>query len=104
MHKFAYSFALLLTTVQRIMAASEGAPEVQPYRMYPPLMPEPEKWDEKIFVGLDRCVEEARKRGMRLTMTLNNEWHWSGGFAQYVSWFSKNEQIPYPPSWDPTAR
>ncbi|KAH7106924.1 glycoside hydrolase [Auriculariales sp. MPI-PUGE-AT-0066] len=86
----------------RIMAASEGAPTIQPFRMYPALMSAPEVWDEKIFVGLDRCVEEARKRGMRLTMTLNNMWHWSGGFAQYVSWLSNDEQIPYPPSWDPT--
>ncbi|KZW00403.1 glycoside hydrolase [Exidia glandulosa HHB12029] len=87
----------------RIMSSSEGAPTIQPFRMYPPLMPAPDKWDEKIFVGLDRCVAEAGKRGMRLTMSLNNEWHWSGGFAQYVSWFNKDEQIPYPPSWDPTA-
>ncbi|EJD51998.1 glycoside hydrolase [Auricularia subglabra TFB-10046 SS5] len=87
----------------RIMASSEGAPTIQPFRMYPALMSAPDKWDEDIFVGLDRCVAEAGKRGMRVTMTLNDEWHWSGGFAQYVSWFNNNEQIPYPPSWDPTA-
>lgn len=88
---------------QRIMASSEGAPTIQPFRMYPALMPAPDQWDERIFLGLDRCVAEAGKRGIRLTMTLNDEWHWSGGFAQYVSWFNNNEQIPYPPSWDPTA-
>lgn len=83
---------LLTQTTQRIMSSSEGAPTIQPFRMYPPLMPAPDKWDEKIFVGLDRCIAEAGKRGMRLTMSLNNEWHWSGGFAQYVSWFNKDEQ------------
>jgi hypothetical protein len=33
---------------------------------------------------------------MRATMTLNNEWQWSGGFAQYISWAEGNASIPYP--------
>lgn len=36
-------------------------------------------------------------------MTLNNEWQWSGGFPQYVSWTSGNVEIPYPPSWNLSA-
>lgn len=54
----------------RIMAASEGATTPQPFRMLPALQPEPGKWNEDVFVGLDRCVAGAAKRGMRLTMTL----------------------------------
>jgi mannan endo-1,4-beta-mannosidase len=87
----------------RIMASSEGAPTHQPFRMYPALMEAPGAYNEAIFVGLDRCLNEMSKRGMRATMTLANEWQWSGGFAQYVSWATNNSQIPYPSSWNLTA-
>lgn len=87
----------------RIMAGSEGAPTKQPFRMDPPLQPSPGQYNEKIFVGLDRCLAEMEKRGMRATMTLNDQWQWSGGFAQYVSWANGNERYAYPPSWNFTA-
>ena len=87
----------------RIMAGSEGAPTTQPFRMNPALMNAPGDYDEDIFAGLDRCLAEMSKRGMRATMTLNNFWQWSGGFAQYVSWTNDNEAIPYPPSWNLSA-
>lgn len=87
----------------RIMAASEGAPAPQPFRMNPALLEAPGKYNEGIFKGLDRCLDEMRKRGMRATMTLANEWQWSGGFAQYVSWANNNTQIPYPSSWNMSA-
>ncbi|KAI6914277.1 glycoside hydrolase [Hortaea werneckii] len=87
----------------RLMASSEGAPTHQPFRMDPPLMQSPGEYNEDIFVGLDRCLDEMSKRGMRATMTLANEWQWSGGFAQYVSWANDNEEIPYPSSWNLSA-
>ncbi|KAL7007817.1 hypothetical protein EMMF5_002464 [Cystobasidiomycetes sp. EMM_F5] len=87
----------------RIMAASEGAPTIQPNRMYPPLMPSPYHWNEDIFVGMDRCVAKAAEYGMTTIMTLQNTWNWSGGMGQYVSWMTGNGSIPYPPSWDYTA-
>lgn len=49
----------------RIMAASEGAPVPQPFRMNPALMEAPGQYNEKIFVGLDICLAEMAKRGMR---------------------------------------
>jgi mannan endo-1,4-beta-mannosidase len=82
----------------RIMAASEGAPTPQPFRMNPALMQAPGEYNEDIFKGLDICLDEMAKRKMRATMTLNNEWQWSGGFAQYVSWAQNNSEIPYPVS------
>ncbi|KAF2853657.1 glycoside hydrolase family 5 protein [Plenodomus tracheiphilus IPT5] len=87
----------------RIMASSEGAPTQQPFRMNPPLLQEPGKYNEDVFQGLDICLNEMSKRGMRATMTLANEWQWSGGFAQYVSWATNNSAIPYPESWNLTA-
>lgn len=86
----------------RIMASSEGAPTPQPFRMNPPLQSAPGIYNEKIFQGLDTCLDEMSKRGMRATMTLSNEWHWSGGFAQYVSWALNDTSIPYPSSWNMT--
>lgn len=87
----------------RIMAGSEGAPTPQPFRMNPALMDAPGKYNDKVFEGLDICLDEMSKRGMRATMTLNNEWQWSGGFAQYVSWAENDTEIPYPSSWNLTA-
>lgn len=87
----------------RIMAGSEGAPTPQPFRMNPPLMNAPGQYNDDIFSGLDICLAEMSKRGMRATMTLSNEWQWSGGFGQYVSWANNNTQIPYPESWNLTA-
>ena len=49
----------------RIMASSEGAPIPQPFRMNPPLMEAPGQYNGKIFVGLDVCLAEMAKRGMR---------------------------------------
>ncbi|KAF2687678.1 glycoside hydrolase family 5 protein [Lentithecium fluviatile CBS 122367] len=85
----------------RIMASSEGAPTPQPFRMAPALMDAPGKYNEEVFKGLDVCLDEMSKRGMRATMTLNDEWQWSGGFAQYINW-ATNRTIPYPPSWNMT--
>ncbi|KAF3010644.1 hypothetical protein E8E13_004484 [Curvularia kusanoi] len=87
----------------RIMAGSEGAPTLQPFRMNPPLMNAPGEYNDDIFKGLDVCLAEMSKRGMRATMTLSNEWQWSGGFAQYVSWANGDTAIPYPESWNLTA-
>ncbi|KAN0063242.1 hypothetical protein ACQY0O_004406 [Thecaphora frezii] len=87
----------------RIMASSEGNPTPQPFRMSPALQQAPGEYNEGIFVGLDRCLAEMAKRGMRATMTLNDQWQWSGGFAQYISWANNNEAISYPPSWNLTA-
>lgn len=84
----------------RIMASSEGNPTPQPFRMAPALQQSPGEYNEDVFVGLDRCLAEMSKRGMRATMTLNNQWQWSGGFAQYVSWANDNEVIEYPSSWN----
>jgi mannan endo-1,4-beta-mannosidase len=36
------------------------------------------------------------KRELKAVLCLNNFWHWSGGFAQYVSW-AEGSAIPYPP-------
>jgi mannan endo-1,4-beta-mannosidase len=63
----------------RVMAATQGAEDREPFRVLPALQDKPDHWDERLFVGLDRCIAEAGKRGMRLTMVLGNTWQWTGG-------------------------
>ena len=41
---------------------------------------------EKGLVGLDTAVAEAKKRGIRLIMTLTNYWDAYGGFPRYAKW------------------
>gem|GEM_PF-155075 len=81
----------------RVMAASEG-PDTEPYRMVPALMISPGVYNASVLDGLDYLLAQIRTRGMRAVMVLNNYWHWSGGMAQYVSWY-ENSSIPYPGDW-----
>ncbi|KAI8583313.1 hypothetical protein K450DRAFT_223006 [Umbelopsis ramanniana AG] len=78
----------------RIMAASEG-PDDQPFRMRPSLMPSPGIYNEHILTGLDYLLDALDKHSMTAVVTLNNYWHWSGG------WADNDSDIPYPPSWIP---
>ena len=82
----------------RVMAASEG-PNTEPYRIVPALMVAPGAYDEQVFDALDVLIAELGERGMRAVLVLNNFWEWSGGMAQYVSWYEKSA-IPYPADHD----
>jgi mannan endo-1,4-beta-mannosidase len=66
----------------RVMAATQGAESRQPYRILPAMQNTPGHIDERMFVGLDRCIAEASQRGIRLTMVMGNTWQWTGGNAQ----------------------
>ncbi|CAM0137410.1 hypothetical protein VKS41_003230 [Umbelopsis sp. WA50703] len=87
----------------RIMASSEGVGD-EPFRMKPCLMTAPGVYNEEIFCGLDYFLDALSKRGFTAIVTLNNQWHWSGGFSQYVAWVTGDKNIQYPPSWDPEAK
>lgn len=78
----------------RIAVGSEG-PEGEKYRVQPPLMIKPFEYDEAILEGLDFLLAEMGKRKMYGVLVLGNFWHWSGGFAQYLSWL-EGSTIPYP--------
>jgi mannan endo-1,4-beta-mannosidase len=82
----------------RVMASSEG-PNTEPYRTVPALMTSPGEYDGSVLDGLDFLLAEMGKRGLRAVMVLNNFWQWSGGMAQYVSWFEKTP-IPYPGDYE----
>jgi len=79
----------------RIMAATEG-PNSEPWRISPALQTSPQQYSQPLLDGLDFLLAEMQKRDMHAVVCLNNMWPWSGGFAQYVNWVTK-EKIPYPP-------
>ncbi|KAI8991186.1 glycoside hydrolase superfamily [Mycotypha africana] len=93
----------------RIMASSEG-PDTEPYRMRPSLQPSAGKYNEDVLNGLDYLLFEMKKRDMTAVMVLNNFWHWSGGFSQYIAWAASppgSISIPYPVTrdkWDEFER
>ncbi len=54
---------------------------------FPPLQPEPYKYDEAAFDALDYAVYKAGQVGIRLVLALTNNWPDYGGMRQYVTWF-----------------
>ncbi|CAF0791260.1 unnamed protein product [Rotaria sordida] len=84
----------------RVQAGSEG-PDTEPWRIVPSMQPSPGTYNNEVLDGLDFLLYEMGKRQMRAVMCLNNFWHWSGGFAQYVAWANGTATtIPYPGSYD----
>jgi len=80
----------------RIMGSSQG-PDSEPYRMVPALeIDDKFTFNETILDGLDLLLFEMKKRKMLAVVPLNDFWHWSGGFPQYVRWFCTDKPIPYP--------
>ena len=88
----------------RLMASGEG-PKTEPFRITPTLQESVGDWNENVLVGLDFVLAEMGRRNMKGVLCLNNFFYWSGGMAQYVSWFT-GEEIPYPEehSWDAYMR
>lgn len=80
----------------RIMGSSQG-PNTEPQRMVPALELDANfTLNRTLLLGLDLLLFEMKKRGMTAVVPLNDFWHWSGGFPQYVRWFCTNDPIPYP--------
>jgi mannan endo-1,4-beta-mannosidase len=76
----------------RLMAGAEGEGMINGViRVGPPLQPEQGKFDENILDGLDLVLFEMGKRDMKAVVFLSNNWEWSGGFQQYLTW---NNLVP----------
>ena len=52
-----------------------------------PLQPAPYQYDESAFDSLDYAVHKAGQLGLRLVLTLVNNWPDYGGMSQYADWF-----------------
>lgn len=85
----------------RILAGAEG--DGGDSRVYPALQYEQGKYNEDLLDGLDFLLSEMRKRNMYAVLYLNNNWIWSGGMSQYLTWNGYGE-VPNPfleqYSWD----
>jgi mannan endo-1,4-beta-mannosidase len=46
----------------------------------------PGQFSEPALVGLDTAIAEAKKRGIRVILTLTNYWEGYGGLPQYAKW------------------
>ncbi len=76
----------------RIMAGAEGAGMINGVlRVAPPRQTEQGKFDETVLDGLDLVLAEMGKRDMKAVVFFSNNWEWSGGFQQYLTW---NNQVP----------
>ncbi|ERM99694.1 mannan endo-1,4-beta-mannosidase 5 [Amborella trichopoda] len=65
-------------TVGRTWAFSDGGDHA--------LQISPGLYDERVFQGLDFVISEARRHGIRLILSLTNNYNDYGGRAQYVKW------------------
>jgi mannan endo-1,4-beta-mannosidase len=75
----------------RIVAASEESDYGLP--LSPPFQYKNGQYNETLLQGLDYLLYEMRKRNMRATLVLNNNWDWTGGMGQYVSWTTNKPVI-----------
>jgi len=73
--------------VGRIWAFGEGPEDAEPWEREGRLFRAgPEGWLEESFRHLDRVLVEARQRGLRLIITLGNNWGDYGGIPMYLRW------------------
>jgi mannan endo-1,4-beta-mannosidase len=71
----------------RILGGAEGSGLINGVlRVGPPLQPRQGEFDESVLDGLDLVLSEMGKRGMKAIVFFSNNWEWSGGFQQYLTW------------------
>ncbi|UOB18814.1 glycoside hydrolase 5 family protein [Abyssalbus ytuae] len=68
----------------RVLVGAEGG--TNDYTVRPALQYEQGKYNEALLNGLDYFMAQMRKRNMYAVLYMNNNWEWSGGMAQYLSW------------------
>jgi mannan endo-1,4-beta-mannosidase len=74
-------------TVGRIWALGEGTPDAEAWRRQGSLFRAgPDGWIEDSLRHLDRVLAEARRQGVRLIVTLSNNWGDYGGVPMYLRW------------------
>jgi mannan endo-1,4-beta-mannosidase len=76
----------------RLLGGAEGSGLINGVkRVGPPLQPRQGEFDESVLDGLDLVLSEMGKRGMKAVVFFSNNWEWSGGFQQYLTW---SGQVP----------
>ena len=75
----------------RVVAASEQSDYGLP--LSPPFQYKNGEFNETLLKGMDYLLTEMGKRDMHAVMVLNNNWDWSGGMGQYVSWVTGKKVV-----------
>ena len=76
----------------RFIAGAEGTGQINGVeRISPPLQPVQGKFNTEVLDGLDLLLFEMSKREMKAVIFFSNNWEWSGGFQQYLTW---NKLVP----------
>lgn len=71
----------------RLLGGAEGSGMINGViRVGPPLQPEQGVFNPEVLKGLDIVLAEMGKRGMKAVIFISNNWEWSGGFQQYLTW------------------
>jgi len=73
----------------RILAAAEEGPLAHSIK---PGFRTKAGWNEPLLQGLDYCLAEVAKRGMKAVLYLSNFWEWSGGMGTYL-WYATGEYL-----------
>lgn len=80
-------------TVGRVWALGEGPPDAIPWsRKYELFRAGPEGYIEDTYQQLDRVLAEARQQGLRLILTLSNNWKDYGGLPRYLRWVGLSDE------------
>lgn len=68
----------------------------------PALQPRQGVFDEQVWHGLDFLLQQLGKRKMNAVFFFSNNWEWSGGFLQYLTWNGKIDTaaVAKKLSWD----
>lgn len=77
----------------RILVGAEG--DGGDFRVNPALQYEQGVYNEDLLEGLDYLMMQMRKRDMYAILYMNNNWIWSGGMSQYLTWNGYGE-VPNP--------
>jgi mannan endo-1,4-beta-mannosidase len=68
----------------RMLASSDLCAVARTVR--PAIQTAPGVYDEDVLQGLDFVLAEAGRRGMTAVLFISNNWDWSGGMPQLLSW------------------
>lgn len=73
----------------RILASAEEGPLKSSIK---PGFRTKEAWNETLLQGLDYCMAELGKRGLKAVLYLTNFWEWSGGMGSYL-WYATGKYV-----------
>lgn len=103
------ALAAMGVTNLRILASAEEGPLRNSVR--PGFRTQGQNWNDSLLAGLDFCLVEMGKRGMKAVLYLTNFWEWSGGMMTYLSYVNGGKFVdasdpahPWPEFPDATAQ